>query len=195
MKWMGDLAGHQGRDQAGLRSRYRWSLRILVLLFAAFALLSAVWYGSAYRPYDTYAEALRAQPGWWEDPAFPGCGVDGEGYSCIVARPGFLSWTGNLGIGLPDLALEDGEENSPTDFLIIWPKPGGGTEQGVILYEYEFQEDGVDRTGHQLYISPDGTYLPYGVPEEDAANEAVLEAHREKVERLLSRAREIWDLP
>ena len=50
-------------------------------------------------------------------------------------------------------------------------------------------------TGHQLYIAPDGTYIPYGDAAEDAANQAVLAAHRENVETLLSRAREIWGIP
>ena len=173
----------------------RCLLRLLALLLAAFALLSAVWYVTAYRPYDAYVEALRAQPGWREDPGFPECGVDGEGYTCNVARPGFLHWTGNLGIGLPALALENGEEVLFTDSLIIWPRMFGEPEVGVILYEYDFQEGGVTCNGHQLYISPDGTYIPYGDEAEDAANQAVLAAHRENVETLLSRAREIWGIP
>lgn len=48
--------------RAGPRSPRRF-LRLLALLLAAFALLSAVWYFTAYRPYDVYMEALRAQPG------------------------------------------------------------------------------------------------------------------------------------
>ena len=51
--------------QGGPRSPRRF-LRLLALLLAAFALLSAVWYFTAYRPYDVYMEALRAQPGWRE---------------------------------------------------------------------------------------------------------------------------------
>ena len=52
----------------------------------------------------------------------------------------------------------------------------------MILYEYDVQEDGVTCTGHQLYITPEGAYLPYGDAAEDAANQAVLAAHRENVE-------------
>lgn len=63
--------------QGGPRSPRRF-LRLLALLLAAFALLSAVWYFTAYRPYDVYMEALRAQPGWREAPALPGCGTDGR---------------------------------------------------------------------------------------------------------------------
>ena len=170
-------------------------LKLLALLLAAFALLSAVWYVTAYRPYDTYVEALRAQPGWREDPGFPECGVDGEGYTCNVARPGFLHWTGNLGIGLPALTLENGEEVVFTDSLLIWPRMTGEPELGVILYEYDFQEDGVTCTSRQLYITAVGDYLPYGDEAEDAANARLLEEHRENVETLLSRAREIWEMP
>ena len=82
-----------------------------------------------------------------------------------------------------------------TDSLIIWPRMTGEPELGVILYEYDVQEGGVTCTGHLLYIAPDGTYIPYGDAAEDAANQAVLAAHRENVETLLSRAREIWGIP
>ena len=177
------------------QTRRRRGLKLLAVLLTALALLSAVWYFTAYRPYDAYAEALRAQPGFQEDPAFPECGVDGQGFACNVARPGFLRWTGNLGIGLPSLALENGEEAGFTDSLLIWPKLTGEPELGVILYEYEVQTDGVRCTGRQMYIDGEGAYLPWGDPAEDAANEALLAERRESVEALLARAREIWGLP
>ena len=180
--------------QGGPRSPRRF-LRLLALLLAAFALLSAVWYFTAYRPYDVYMEALRAQPGWREAPALPGCGTDGEGYNCNVARPGFLHWTGNLGIGMPNLTLENGEEVGFTDSLLIWPRMTGEPELGVLLFEYDFQEDGVTCAGHQLYITAAGEYRPYGDAAEDAANAQLLAEHQENVETLLSRAREIWGLP
>ena len=159
--------------QGGPRSPRRF-LRLLALLLAAFALLSAVWYFTAYRPYDVYMEALRAQPGWREAPALPGCGTDGEGYNCNVARPGFLHWTGNLGIGMPNLTLENGEEVGFTDSLLIWPRMTGEPELGVLLFEYDFQEDGVTCAGHQLYITAAGEYRPYGDAAEDAANAQLL---------------------
>ena len=173
----------------------RRGLKLMAVLLTAFALFSAVWYFTAYRPYDAYVEALRAQPGWREDPVFQECGVDGEGYTCNVARPGFLHWTGNLGIGLPTAAMENGEEIGFTDTLLIWPRMAGEPEQGVILYEYDVQEDGVSCIGHQLYITPKGDYIPYGDGAEDAANTQLLEEHRESVETLLYRAREIWGMP
>ena len=184
----------------GIRAKKRRCLRRVVvisaLLLVAFALITAIWYLTAYRPYDAYVEDLRAQPGWREDLGFPECGVDGEGYTCNVARPSFLHWTGNLGIGLPSLVLENGEEIVFTDSLLIWPGTGGEMELGALLYEYDFQEDGVNCTGHQLYITPEGDYIPYGEdPAEDTANEALLAVHRENVEMLLSRAREIWGDP
>ena len=187
--------GIPAENAQGRPHNQRRFLRLLALLLAAFALFSAVWHFTAYRPYDAYVSALRAQPGWREDPAFPGCGTDGEGYTCNVARPGFLHWTGNLGIGLPALTLESGEEIGYTDSLLIWPRLFGAPEAGVILYEYDFQEDGVACTGHQLYITPEGEYVPYGDGAEDAANEALLTERRGNVETLLSRAREIWNIP
>lgn len=175
--------------------RKRRLLRLLALLLAAFALLSAAWYLTAYRPYDAYVSALRAQPGWREAPALPECGVDGKGYTCNVARPGFLHWTGNLGIGMPNLVLENGEGVGFTDSLIIWPRMTGEPELGVILYEYDFRENGVTCASRQLYITAAGEYRPYGDGAEDAANARLLEEHRENVETLLSRAREIWGMP
>ncbi len=175
-----------GRCTGGPRSPRRF--RLLALLLAAFALLSAVWYFTAYRPYDVYMEALRA-PGGREAPALPGCGTDGEGYNCNVARPGFLHWTGNLGIGMPNLTLENGEEVGFTDSLLIWPRMTGEPELGVLLFEYDFQEDGVTCAGHQLYITAAGEYRPYGDAAEDAANAQLLAEHQENVETLLSRAR------
>ena len=121
--------------------------------------------------------------------------MDSEGFTCNVARPGFLSWTGNLGIGLPGLTLETGEEVVFTDSLLIWPRMTGDPELGVILYEYDFREDGVTCASRQLYITAAGKYRPYGDPADDTANEALLEEHRENVEALLARAREIWGMP
>ena len=70
--------------QGGPRSPRRF--RLLALLLAAFALLSAVWYFTAYRPYDVYMEPCR-QPGGREAPALPGCGTDG-GRVTTVMWPG-----------------------------------------------------------------------------------------------------------
>lgn len=176
------------------RTRRRFP-RLLALLLAAFALLSGAWYFTAYRPYDDYVEALRAQPGFREDPGFPECGVDAGGYTCNVARPAFLHWTGNLGIGLPALTLEDGEEVVFTDSLIIWPHLFEEPELGVILYEYDIQAGGVTCASHQLYITAAGEYRPYGDAAEDAANARLLEEHRENVTRLLDRAGEVWGIP
>ena len=71
----------------------------------------------------------------------------------------------------------------------------GEPELGVILYEYDFRENGVTCASRQLYITAAGEYRPYGDPGEDAANARLLAARRENVETLLSRSREIWDLP
>lgn len=187
--------GIPSEDARGGPRGPRRFLCLLALVLAAFALLSGAWYFTAYRPYDAYVEALRTQPGWREDLAFPGCGVDAGGYTCNVARPAFLHWTGNLGIGLPALMLEDGEEVVFTDSLIIWPHLFEEPELGVILYEYDIQAGGVICASHQLYITAAGEYRPYGDAAEDAANARLLEEHRENVTRLLDRAGEVWGIP
>ena len=96
---------------------------------------------------------------------------------------------------MPNLTLENGEEVGFTDSLLIWPRMTGEPELGVLLFEYDFQEDGVPCAGHQLYITAAGEYRPYGDAAEDAANAQLLAEHQENVETLLSRAREIWGLP
>ena len=40
---------------------------------------------------------------------------------------------GNLGIGMPNLTLENGEEVGFTDSLLIWPRMTGEPELGVLL--------------------------------------------------------------
>ena len=67
--------GIPAENAQGRPHNQRRFLRLLALLLGAFALLSAVWYVTAYRPYDAYVSALRAQPGFREDPGFPECGV------------------------------------------------------------------------------------------------------------------------
>ncbi len=89
-----------------------------------------------------------------------------------MKRPGFLHWTGNLALSAPNIRLENGEEIWFTDALIIWPLSGGGTEQGVILYEYELHQDGADCISRQLYITPEGDYIPWGDEAEDRVNAA-----------------------
>ena len=49
----------------GIRAKKRCCLRraavVFALLLAALALFSGIWYVTAYRPYDAYAEALLAR--------------------------------------------------------------------------------------------------------------------------------------
>lgn len=165
------------------------------LLCGALIAVSILWYFTAYRPYDRYAEALRTLPGWQENPTSPESGNDEAGYSFTVKRPGFLNWTGNLALGAPNIRLENGEEIWFTDTLIIWPLSGGGTEQGVILYEYELRQDGADCASRQLYITPEGDAIPWGDEAEDRVDEALLAEHRNTVEALLDRARMLWGVP
>ena len=184
------------RGAADRKGRGRkWIVVAGALLCGVLIAASILWYFTAYRPYDRYAEALKTLPGWQESEVSRESGSDEAGYSFTVKRPGFLHWTGNLALSAPNIRLENGEEIWFTDALIIWPLSGGGTEQGVILCEYGLRRDGADCVSRQLYITPEGDYIPWGDEAEDLANEALLAEHRDTVETLLDRARTLWDLP
>ena len=100
--------------------------------------------------------------------------TDAERYDYSVKYPDYLTFTGNLCVGLP------AEGDDPfTDFLVIWPKAFGGCEYGVSLRE--------DDAEYQIYIRADGS----AVRPED---QALVDRHRQTVEALLQRAEEMWDL-
>ncbi len=163
---------------------------VVAVLLAGLLIFSAVWYLTACRAYGRYMERCRSLP-VWEEEFMRGYGSDAAGYNYNVKRPDFGSWTGNLGLGMPSIALENGEEIPYTDSLILWPSADGEWEIGAILYTYREDGDEIACTGHQLYIDTAGSYIPYG-DASDADNAALLEEHRENVTLLLERARELW---
>ena len=70
--------------------------------------------------------------------------TDEDGYDYAVKYPEYLSFTGNLSVGLPA-----DEYNPFTDFLIVWPKIFGGYEYGVSVTK--------NGQGYQIYVNADGT--------------------------------------
>ena len=159
-------------------------------ILAGLLIFSMVWYLTAYRAYDGYMERCRSLPVWQEE-FIRGYGSDAAGYNYNVKRPDFGSWTGNLGLGMPCLVLENGEEIPYVDELILWPHAEDEWEIGVILYTYDQNGEEIICTGHQLYIDAAGNYLPHG-DAADADSAALLEEHRENVMLLLERARDLW---
>ena len=100
--------------------------------------------------------------------------TDADRYDYGVKYPDYLSFTGNLSVGLP--ATDD---NPFTDFLIIWPKLSGGCEYGVSI-----TEDGKE---YQIYIHADGS----AVRPEDSE---VVARNQDHINALLGRAEAMWDI-
>ncbi|MDO4416083.1 MAG: hypothetical protein Q4C20_13490 [Erysipelotrichaceae bacterium] len=101
--------------------------------------------------------------------------TDDEGYDYLVKYPDYLSFSGNLYIGLPVV-----NENPFRDALNIWPQMSGQYELGVLLYDQ-------DGTEHAVYIDEDGNALN----EED---KDVVSHHKEAIQDLLIKADEKWKL-
>ena len=97
------------RGAADRKGRGRkWIVVAGALLCGVLIAASILWYFTAYRPYDRYAEALKTLLGWQESEVSRESGSDEAGYSFTVKRPGFLHWTGNLALSAPNIRLENG---------------------------------------------------------------------------------------
>ena len=98
---------------------------------------------------------------------------DPDGYDYGVKFPNYLSFTGNMSVGLPDT---DG--NLFTDFLVIWPKAFRGYEYGVSLT--------VEGQTYQIYINSDGSAV-------DPEYKEIAESCKDEINALLQRAEEMWN--
>ena len=148
-------------------------IRAALLILALFLLVNAAWYVWRMVKYGPYSTGMDENPvSSWLVPRY--FHTDAERYDYSVKYPDYLTFTGNLCVGLP------AEGDDPfTDFLVIWPKAFGGCEYGVSLRE--------DEVTYQIYIRADGS----AVRPED---QALVGRHRQTVETLLQRAEEMWDL-
>lgn len=95
---------------------------------------------------------------------------DEEGFSYNVKKPGYLQWTGNLGV-----TSKDG------DTLILWPKIMGGYEYGVIL--------SVDDAIYQITI--DSNMQPV---KNDENEKALVRDHQDTIHLLFQKAESKWKL-
>ena len=99
--------------------------------------------------------------------------TDDDHYDYLVKYPDYLSFTGNMSVGLPAV-----NENPFTDALIIWPQINGKFELGVLLYD----EDG---TENAVYIDAEGNALY----EKD---KDLVSRQREAIKQLLMKADKKW---
>ena len=143
-------------------------LRIVLLFVIVFAVYNVAWLAWSHITYGKFTDGMEeAELSSFIEPRY--IYTDDDGYDYLVKYPGYLSFSGNLFVGLPTV-----NENPFRDALIIWPKINGQYELGVLLYD----EDG---TEHLVYIGADGNALA----EED---KAVVSRHREAIKDLLLKA-------
>ncbi|MDL2233446.1 hypothetical protein LJC63_07695, partial [Ruminococcaceae bacterium OttesenSCG-928-L11] len=146
------------------------TLTVCVVL-ALFALLNIGWFAWRAVKYAPYSTAMTQNA--FSDVIVPRYAfVDDEGYNYNVKYPDYLSFTGNISVGMPA-----SDDNLFTDALIIWPLASGGYEYGVLLYE--------ESEGYQIYIDSQGNAV-------NRNDDEVIERHKDNIGTLLQRAEEMW---
>ena len=152
--------------------------KILALVLAAAAVFAAyniVWFAWSRIRYGKLTAGMEKMDlGFFEAPRY--IYTDADGYDYLVKYPDYLSFSGNMSAGLPD-----GDGNVFTDALIVWPKPGGRYELGVLLYD----EDGA---AYQILIDPEGRAL-------SKEDEDPVSRHAENIRALIKKAEERWGIP
>ena len=144
-------------------------LLTVAIIFAAYHIMWFAWSHIKYGKYTGGMEETDFSNFFTPRYAF----TDADRYDYLVKYPDYLSFTGNLSVGLPSA---DG--NFFTDALIIWPKAGGGYELGALLYD----EDG---SGYSVYIDAQGNAL-------SKEDEEVVSRHRENIRDLMITANQRW---
>lgn len=149
-------------------------LKIVLIAAIVFAAYNAVWFAWSHIKYGKLTEGMEeAEFSNFVTPRY--IYTDDDHYDYLVKYPDYLTFTGNMSVGLPAAY-----ENPFTDALIIWPKITGKYELGVLLYD----EDG---TEYSVYIDAEGNVLN----EED---KDAVSRHREAIKDLLIKADEKWNI-
>ena len=150
------------------------ALTIVLVVVIAFAVFNTVWFAWSRSTYGKLSDGMEAAEfnTVFDRRYFYS---DAERYDYSVKYPNYLSFTGNMSVGIPTTG-----DNPFTDALIIWPKLTGGYELGALLYD----EDG---TGYSVYIDEKGNAL--SVEDED-----VVLRHSDNIRILLIKADERWGI-
>ena len=139
--------------------------RILILTISIFVLWNLSWFLITTIKYHKFVEAVPKNE----------YGVhikEDEGYLYHVKKPGYLHFTGNLGVA----------KNNSMDGLIIWPLIFGGFKYGIRL-----QSDG---QVYEIYV--DENMKP--IKKDDVVAVQQVEQHKTKIEEMISKANEMWHL-
>lgn len=156
-----------------MKSGNRKTLKIILAVLAFFILVNMGWYFWRMVKYGSYCKGWEKNEfGSWIVPRY--VYTDEDDYDYLVKYPEYLSFTGNMSVGLPAT-----EENPFTDFLIIWPKAFGGYEYGASVT--------IGNQGYQIYIKSDGT----AVNPEDSE---IAASCQDTINDLLNRAKKMWNL-
>ena len=148
--------------------------KIVLAAAAVFVLCNVLWFAWSHSKYGKFSGGMeKAEFSNFVVPRY--IYTDSDRYDYLVKYPDYLSFTGNMSVGLPSA-----EAYYFTDALIIWPKAGGKYELGVLLYD----EDGSE---YSVYIDSEGNAL-------SKADEEVVSRHRESIGDLLIKAEEKWGI-
>lgn len=156
-----------------MKTRKKKVLKAVLGLLVLFLVINAGWFGWRTVKYGSYCRDWEKNPfATWIVPRY--IYVDDDGYDYGVKYPDYLTFTGNMSVGLPSV-----DDNPFTDFLIIWPKASGEFEYGVSLTK--------GSQAYQVYINSDGTAV---YPEDSK----MAEEYQDTINDLLNRAKRMWDL-
>lgn len=149
------------------------ALKIILAAVIAFAVYNIAWFAWSHIKYGKLSGGMEEM----EISSFVTrrySYTDAERFDYLVKYPDYLTFTGNLSVGMPVT-----DENVFTDALIIWPTLSGKYNFGVLLYE-----EGAEYT---VYIDADGNAL-------SKEYEDVVSRHREHIETLLMMADHKWNI-
>ena len=148
--------------------------KIAVAIVIAFAVFNAAWFAWSHIKYGKLSDGKEAAEfNSLFDKRY--LYSDADRFDYLVKYPDYLSFTGNMSVGLPASS-----DNPFTDALIIWPTITGKYELGALLYD----EDG---TEYSVYIDAQGKAL-------SKEDEDVVARHSESIQALLKKADEKWGI-
>lgn len=149
------------------------AVKIILCVLIIFLVINSCWYTWRFLKYSRYSGGMEKNPFYtWLVPRYKWTDADRFDYG--VKYPEYLSFTGNLSVGMPTVG-----EDPFSDFLIIWPKFFGGYEYGVSLNDGDL--------AYQIEINEDGTAV-------DPQYAELAERCRETIDILLARADEMWHI-
>jgi hypothetical protein len=138
---------------------------IIILILSIFAIWNLSWFLITTIKYQKYVEVIPKNE-------FGVHVKEKDDYLYNVKKPGYLHFTGNLGVSKTD----------SMDGLIIWPLLNGGYEYGI-----RFQN------GDEIFeILVDENMKPIDKDDKVAAQQ--VEKNKEEIERLISKANKMWQL-